>query len=104
MPNYFQLSRKSDPENKPVRFVEVDEEICRFFNQEPDPVKYVAGWYDSIGVRLAMGMSLSGIKQEFEQEINKQGMESIYLALFKICEYLEENYNSNAWARIGNPR
>jgi len=96
MPNCFSLSRKAEP-TKPVRFVEIDAEICKHLDVPCDDVKYYLGWYDFVGWRLAIGKSLGEVKVEVEANVDNP----LTPEMLKLVQYLIDNYTSDAWAEIG---
>jgi len=98
MPNCFQLVRKSDPSAGPVRLVEIDE-ICKHFNEIPDPVKYYWSWYDIIGFNLAMGESFEDQRKRFvtEQHDNEGDKALVYARLIEIVDFLDQNFTPNSW-------
>ena len=105
MPACFQLWKKG--ENSPSSFQDIDVEICNLFGEEVDPIKYILGWYDAIGFRIAMGKSFEEIRQEYIENIRKVGDFDIrnniwyYCQLLQIVNFLEKNYSPNAWFSRG---
>ncbi len=103
MPNCFSLSRKGSTEF--VFFQTVDEEMCKHFQVECDPVKYMSGWYDIIGFRLACGKSFSDQRKIYQAEIDKPEHDAddkaYYSTLLMIVNWLEENFTSDAWVEVG---
>lgn len=89
MPNCFQLFKKSEP-TVACRFCDVDDEMCAHFGVTPDPVKYYLGWYDVIGLGIALGQSWDKMR-----DIHKDWPE-----ILPLIDYLEANYNTNAWYEI----
>jgi len=109
MPNYFQLTRKSNLKAGPVSFVEIDEEICKHFGVEPEPLggRYYYEWYESIGFRLAIGKTLEQTRAQFveytqePEDKHSPNYKAYYERLIEIVDYLNEHYTSDAWAQIG---
>lgn len=101
MPNFFQLSKKTSAEFIPVAFQDIDVELCELLKIPVDKVKYCYGWYDAIGFRIATGKTMGEIKAEFIEYANEDKGEGYYEIMLKIIAYLDENYTSSAWARIG---
>lgn len=100
MAQYFQLVRKDDLESGPVAFSIIDEELCKFLGCGAHPVKYVAEWYDTIGLRLACGRSFDDIIEEFQRSLDSEkgyGSAEWYATILKIAKYLQEHYTSDAW-------
>ena len=116
MPNCFQLTKKGS--DKPAMFSDIDVEICGLLNQPVDEVHYckihpelpsMYNWYEVIGLRLAMGVPLTGATEDgrsFDKmwenvsEVEKPVMDNVK----KVVEFLRENYTADAWATIGNAR
>lgn len=99
MPNFFTLTRKSNPEAGPVDFVTIDEEICAAFEVAPHPDLYFVGWYDSIGFRLAFGKSWDEIRGDFvlqraEADNRDDGApySDLMSRLIEIANWLEERF------------
>lgn len=89
MPNCFQLIRKTTGEAE--TFVIIDEEICAHLNVEPDPIEFLAGWYDSIGIRAASGNDWAKIREDLKE----------YDTLSRIVDFLEEHYTISSWYQRG---
>lgn len=85
MPVCFQLFRKGEEEPTPLQTI--DEELCAHFQQPIHPTRYLDGWYDSIGFRLACGDSWKKIREELKE----------YEGLLLICSYLEKNFDPHHW-------
>jgi hypothetical protein len=90
MPSCFQLRVKG--EKQPSTFVSIDDRICEMFGVTPDPKSYFAGWYDSIGLRLAIGRSFTEIIEEFAKVDADWARQH-----HKIAVWLNEHYTSDAW-------
>jgi len=91
MPNCFSLTRKSNPEAGPVKLTLIDEELCSHLGVEVHPEYWVHGWYNSIGLMLAMGKSWDECREIFKDSD----------VLLPIIDYLEANFITDAWAEIG---
>lgn len=85
-------------------WVVLDEELCALLGESPDPVKFVAHWYDIICPSLAMGFTLLELRgrYEFMQQNHEQKQTDtayvvVYRTLIKIVDYLIENYSTDAW-------
>ena len=85
MPNYFQLIDKTT--EKPAKFVDIDEKLCAHMGVEPHPKNYLYGWYDSIGLGLAMGKTWDEMRTWWDDNSPMQ----------KVINYLEERYTPDAW-------
>lgn len=69
----------------------------------------MAGWYDSIGQRVAFGSDFAAVRAAFERTIREspiKGEREHYQDLIRILDYLDEHYTTDSGARIGksNPR
>ena len=89
MPNCLTLTSKAT--NEPTSFVQIDEEICAHLGVPVHPTKYVHGWYDTIGLCLAMGKTFDEQRRIFAE----------CPELLKIIDYLDEHYIPDSWAEIG---
>lgn len=104
MPVCFQLYDKTRPGEGPVTLQEIDRLMCEHFEQPCDPIKYLNGWYDSIGFRLALGKSFEEIRGQFDGYILEekargnpnQGVE-FYENSLRILAWLEERYTTNSF-------
>lgn len=101
MPACFQLYDKQTNEAEKLSIV--DEKLCSFLGIQPDPVKYVNGWYDSIGFRLAVGKTFEQIRTEFTEYVNEPNNPYAkgYSNLLTILQWIEENYSPNSWREVG---
>lgn len=90
MPACFQLRVKGEKE--PSTFVDIDDKLCEHFGVTPDKEKYMNGWYDSIGLRLAIGRSFFEIQEEFD-EIDEPWAKRHY----EIAVWLDNHYTADAW-------
>jgi hypothetical protein len=85
MPNCFTLTRKGAA--SAARFCDIDDELRTHFGEPPDAEHYLYGWYDSIGLALALGHDWNKQRELFAESPN----------LLKVIAYLEEHYTSDAW-------
>jgi hypothetical protein len=104
MPNYFQLTRKSNPEAGPVKFVDIDAELCKHFNAPCHPTEWFMGWYDIVGFSLACGRSFESIikaQEEHLAERSGKGADTDWIKdqemFIHLCKYLDEHFTSAAW-------
>ena len=84
MPNCFTLIPKGT--NTPARFAEIDDKLRKAFNQPEDAEKFLWGWYDTIGLALAMGKDWSWIRETFDSE-----------RLVAVANWLEGRYEVDSW-------
>lgn len=98
MPVCFQLYKKG--EQSAATLNSIDEAMCVHFNQPVDPKKYLAGWYDTIGFKLAMGKNWEQIRVDFRElavEWPDEDTQMWVRTMLKITDWLEENYTSDSW-------
>ncbi len=106
MPDYFSLTRKTNPNADPVALQEIDREMCAAFGIAFNPGKYYHQWADTIGLALAAGQSFDEIIRdckdgiEAQSKIANQDGISYWTTKLKVAEYLNRHYISNAWADI----
>lgn len=100
MPNCFQLIGKVT--KTATSFAEIDDAICKELNVPMSETKYYLGWYDFIGLSLALGSSFDKIRQSLRPK-EHDTPDDLHWAeqMLKIVDYLDEHYVSNAWAEIG---
>jgi len=84
MPNCFTLTAIG--ENKPETLNAIDEHICKHFNVPIDDKKYYWGWYNTIGLALAMGKTWNEMFDIFEDD-----------RTLEIVTFLSEHYTPDAW-------
>ena len=85
MPNCFTLTDKTTGER--AVFAYIDNDMRKHFNQPDDPDKYLWGWYDTIGLGLAMGKTWDEMRTWWDDNSPMQ----------KVINYLEERYTPDAW-------
>lgn len=93
MPNYFRFTRKSDGTLPTLG--EVDEAVCKRLGVECDPVKYYAGWYDSIGELIALGYDAEKMRNVYK-EVESGSPEMLAVAL-AIIDALDAEFTWSAW-------
>ncbi len=89
MPHCFQLINRET--GKADSFVEIDETICKYMDWPIDGDKFAFGWYDVIGLGLALGKSFDEIRRYYTDEPE----------LLKIIDWLDQRYTSDAWYQHG---
>lgn len=104
MPVCFQLYDKTKPGEPPVVLTEIDRLMCEHFEHPCDPVKYLNGWYDCIGFRLALGRSFEQIREQFNEYIvedtakgNPNHQVEYYQNSLLILAWLEEHYTTSSY-------
>jgi len=98
MPNCFSLTRKSDKAAGPVSLSKIDEELCQHFGVQPDPVKYYEGWYNSIGLQLALGRDFQYMREFIQGLFQKYPEEKVQLQHeLDIINWFDQNSESDAW-------
>ena len=85
MPNCFTLTDKTTGER--AVFAYIDNDMRKHFNQPDDPDKYLWGWYDIIGLGLALGNSWDELRS----------INATYPEMLDVIDYLEERYTPDAW-------
>lgn len=97
MPNCFALFRKGF--TTPATLQVVDAELCQHLDLPYDDEKWACGWYDHIGLRLALGQSYETIIDDITLAIeNDRGAYTDHcLTLRRIAAYLNEHYTPDAW-------
>jgi hypothetical protein len=83
MPNCIQLFRKGEKE--PLSFHRVDEEICKLMNMPVSKDEWCCGWYNTIGLLIALGKTLPEIT---EMQLGAN--------LHQIVVFMAEHYTSDA--------
>lgn len=84
MPNCFSLTPKG--EKKPAILQDVDNKLREAFHQPHDDVNWLWGWYDMIGLALAMGKDWAWIRTNFEGE-----------NILAVANWLEGRYDVDCW-------
>jgi len=87
MPSCFSLTRRGDSGRAILQ--EIDKDICQNLDIPFNEKEWAHGWYNFIGLALAMGHSLEYI-------IDLCWKHEEWLSL-RIAAYLNENYTSDAW-------
>lgn len=95
MPNCFQLFRKGEKE--PAILQKVDDELRVAFEQPPDPENWLGGWYNYIGLCLAVGNSFEEIIADFDQRVANDPTDYWAKDMADIARWLNEHYTSDAW-------
>lgn len=92
MPNYFAFTRKVDG-TRPT-LAEVDEAVCTRLGVACDPKKYYAGWYDSVGLLLAMDYDAERMRDVFRED---DGSADPNNPLFGVIDALDAEFTWSAW-------
>lgn len=108
MPNCFQLLDRTTEEA--VKFADLDIELCSHTNNLPHPVNYLAGWYDCIGLRIALGRTYDEMYQEFHEYASKpidpndvssvavqHSIREYYYFMIVLLRYINKHYKLSAW-------
>ena len=85
MPSCFQLIPKGSDE--PSKMVDIDAAICEHLGIEFSTEFWALGWYNSIGLGLAMGRNWDELKDILISDPE----------LVKVIDFLQERYNVSAW-------
>lgn len=83
----------------PASFQQVDNAICQNLDLPWDADRYACEWYDSIGLRIALGKSFQEIADEFKSALTDrpEQFREWYYNMLRINHYLLENYTTEAW-------
>ena len=65
----------------------VDDELRAAFGAEPNDIEWFCGWYDTIGLGLALGRSLDELRDVFENSSQ----------LLSIIEHMDKCYAVDVW-------
>ena len=96
MPNCFTLTRKG--ESKPANLQEIDDEMRQAFCEEPDEVRWLWGWYDTIGFGLAMGRTWEQLREQFAEDPAESERTNMFRRrMLAVIYWLETHYVFNAW-------
>lgn len=104
MPNYFSLTRKSNPAAGPVPLATIDDEMREHFKAPADPNNYYWHWVDIIGFALATGATFAELRDRYTSYRNAAETPedaSVQQKGLDIVNWLDEHFISDAWARIG---
>jgi hypothetical protein len=103
MPNCYCLTRKDfmGPRPEPEKLVTVDERICHHFGVKPHEKYWFRDWENVIGLRLALGWSWDRIREDLNNCRSKAVPDDVIDDLIKIASWLEQHYDTDAWAEIG---
>lgn len=102
MPFEFYLQNKETKEIYGPGYtplVEVDNEMAKWFGIEPFPDRYLAGWTDALGVRIATNQSLDQIElsllDSWREAVDKEDEEAtqLYSELIIILTWLKSFYS-----------
>lgn len=108
MPNCFRLYPKGSADAAPL--ARIDEAICERFGWAVHPVRYVEGWFDTIGWGIAVRGHRLG-SPELRAHVLNYGTDGDgnidpkyqdwTAKLILILDYLDAHYTSDAWVEIG---
>ena len=100
MPACFTLTRKG--ESTPSSLQHIDDEMRQAFCEEPDEVRWLWGWYDTIGFGLAMGRDWTQLREQFAEDPAESERTNMFRRrMLAVIYWLEANYIPNAWAEVG---
>lgn len=98
MVNCFTLTRKG--ESKPTSLQAIDDEMRIEFGEEPDPERWLWGWYDTIGLGLALDRDWTQLREQFaEDPAESERTNMSRRRKLAVIDWLETHYVSNAWAK-----
>lgn len=104
MPVCFQLFNRAT--NEPVSLRRLDDDLRAWFGAPVDDVHYFRDWYDTIGLRLALGKSFDQIRVEFlcyeeKTRIAAPHESTWYRGVLEVLDMIECAYSSESWREIG---
>jgi len=100
MPACFTLTRKG--ESTPSSLQHIDDEMRQAFCEEPDEVRWLWGWYDTIGYGLALGRDWAQLREQFAEDPAESEQTNMFRRrMLAVIYWLEANYIPNAWAEVG---
>jgi len=85
MPNCFQLINRET--GKADAFQDIDAAICKDMDWPVDEVRYAFGWYDVIGLGLALGQTFEKMRGYYADDPE----------LLAIINWLDARYTADAW-------
>ena len=85
MSRCFALTKKG--ENKPTKLQAIDDEMRVAFGAPPDSSQWFRGWYNIIGLGLAVGKTFEQLTELFNDDAE----------LVAVIDYLAERYMSDCW-------
>jgi hypothetical protein len=95
MPVCFQLTKKG--EETAAKLAVVDDLLCAHFGVTPDEKRYYMGWYDIIGLRLALGQTFETIQHYLDQQAVESKYKDDYARLAQINTWLSLHYTTDHW-------
>jgi len=100
MPNVIKIFRKTDSENEPVSFIEIDNELCGAFGAEVHPNNFFCGWYDAVGYSAKDNFAdiINSHRERIGSDTNAPiGMVKHREKVVKVLEYLDQNFTLSAY-------
>ena len=100
MPNCFTLTRKG--ENAPASLQTIDDLMRVAFGEEPDPKRWLWGWYDVVGFGLALGRDWTQLREQYaEDPAESERTNTFHRQMLTVIDWLDEHYTTDAWAERG---
>lgn len=97
MPNFFQLHRDGEA----VDLNQVDVEMCAHFGHPVSDTRYYQDWFNWLGRGLAMGRTKEEIVAYASKFIFRREEYPTLAGAQEIADWVEDNFQPTAWARIG---
>lgn len=96
MPVCFTLTPRLAPgvESAPATLQHIDDRMRQDLGYDPDPEKWLHGWYDSIGFGLAMGRTFDSMRVTFADDAE----------LLEVIDYLDKHYIPDAFRTVGRAK
>ena len=96
MPACFTLTRKG--ESTPSSLQHIDDEMRQAFCEKPDEIRWLWGWYDTIGYGLALGRDWAQLREQFAEDPAESKRTNMFRRrMLAVIYWLETHYVSNAW-------
>lgn len=102
---YFTLTPRIDPEHGPINLPTVDEGVCDLLGLLVNEREWAIGWYDYIGLRLALGHTREQIERSIMDDLKHyrnagpeyaKELERSYQRLVVLL-WLDTNYIVDNW-------
>lgn len=97
MPSCVQF--KSRASSEIAMLAAVDESVCSHFHVDPDPERFYEGWFDTIGLLLAMDRRGVELRDEIRRVWGDD--DSQMKLMLELAKFLEATYDIGSWTVIG---
>jgi hypothetical protein len=93
MPNCFQLTKKG--ETGPMKLQQVDDLMRAEFGEPPSDTEWCFGWYDGIGLMMALGHNEARCKELIDDWYENSPRRE---ALQRVNEWLWREFTVDSWS------